>query len=124
VIALVGLVTSLFFGEMLHYEPCRLCWYQRICLFPLALLLGIGAYRDDERIIPYAIPLCILGAALAFYQVLGIFFPQTSTTALCGYNAHCSEGVPSLWGFLSFPLLSLLAFLAMLFFLWFHKKES
>lgn len=124
IITLIGLFCSLFFGEMLHHEPCRLCWYQRICLFPLALILGIAAYKEDSRIIAYALPLTALGTLFALYQLLGIFFPSVSTHKLCGYETDCSENLVELWGFLSFPLVSLIGFLLIGFFLWQAKKQS
>lgn len=123
-ITLIGLVCSIFFGEMLHHEPCRLCWLQRICLFPLALILGIGVYRNDSRIAIYAFPLALLGALLALYQVLGMFVPAFHTKGLCGSRTNCSENMVELWGFLSFPLVSLAGFILLSFFLWMAKKSS
>lgn len=123
-ITLIGLVCSVFFGEMLHHEPCRLCWLQRICLFPLALILGIAVYRDDRRIATYALPLAILGALLAFYQVLGMFIPSLHMKGLCGYKTNCSENLVELWGFLSFPLVSLTGFVLLSFFLWIARRSS
>lgn len=118
VITLVGLISSVFFGEILHHEPCRLCWYQRICLFPLAIILGIAAYKDDVRIVVYAMPLCALGGLLALYQVVGIFVPAMSSPALCGLQTECSKDLVKLWGFLSFPLVSLIGFFLVFCFLW------
>ena len=124
VIALIGLFCSLFFGEILHHEPCRLCWYQRVCLFPLVILLGIAAYREDSRIIIYALPLTILGAFLAFYQLLGTFVPSLSSPKLCGSEVDCSENMVELFGFLSFPLVSFIGFLLIGFFLWQARKTQ
>lgn len=123
-IALVGLLCSVFFGELLHHEPCRLCWYQRVCLFPLVLILGIGAYKEDAKITVYALPLALLGMLFALYQVLGIFLPSLSTPALCGYKSECSEQLVELWGFLSFPLVSLIGFFLIFLFLWIARSSS
>lgn len=123
-IALIGLLCSVFFGELLHHEPCRLCWYQRVCLFPLVLILGIAAYKEDARIIVYAMPLALLGIFFALYQVLGIFIPKMSTPALCGYKINCSEQLMEFWGFLSFPLISLIGFLLIFFFLRLARSSS
>lgn len=118
VVTLVGLFCSLFFGEMLHHEPCRLCWYQRICLFPLVVILGIAAYKEDSRIGLYTLPFSLFGALLAFYQLLGFFIPAIHSHGLCGYETDCSKDLVELWGFLSFPLVSLVGFLLISFFLW------
>jgi len=124
VIALIGLLCSVFFGELLHHEPCRLCWYQRICLFPLAIILGIAVYRDDSRIATYALPLALFGAFLALYQVLGTFIPSLHTRGLCGYRVNCSENIVELWGFLSFPIVSLAGFILLFFFLWIVRSVA
>lgn len=118
VIALSGTMLSLYFGELLRYEPCRLCWYQRIFLFPLAIILGIGAYRQEGRISSYALPLCLLGGAFSLYQVLEIYVPSVRTPALCGYINECSNTLFELWGFITFPLISLVGFVAMIVLLW------
>ena len=124
VVSLIGLICSLLFGEMLHYEPCRLCWYQRICLFPLVLLLGIGVYKDDARIASYTLPLAGLGSLVALYQVLGIFIPGLHSHALCGPLADCLRPVWELWGFLSFPLISFVGFTLLFIFLWLARPAS
>ena len=123
-VTLLGLLCSVIFGELLHHEPCRLCWYQRICLFPLVIILGIAAYKDETKIVPYALPLAFLGALFALYQVLEIFVPSLRKPSLCGYKTDCSENLTQFWGFLSFPLISLIGFLLLLFFLWIARPSS
>ena len=54
VVALVATLGSLYLSEVLGYRPCKLCWYQRIAMYPLALMLGIAAFRDDLRVRLYA----------------------------------------------------------------------
>lgn len=111
VISLIGLLASLYFGEMLHYEPCRLCWYQRIFFFPLAFILGIAAYRQDRQIVIYTLPLVALGALFALYQVLEGFIPALSAPALCGRKSDCSAHILTLFGgWVTLPMLSLLGF--------------
>lgn len=108
-ISLTGVFISLYYGEILNVEPCRLCWYQRASLFPLFLILGIGAFRDDRGILFYALPLAFLGFFIATYQVLEVYFPILRSPALCGTRASCTESVFQI-GFLSFPVLSATGF--------------
>ncbi len=96
VVALSGLLISVYYGEVLGFEPCRLCWYQRIALFPLALFLGIAAYKNDRTIALYALPLVGLGGLAALAQ---IFFS-------CGQVGHCAP-------FASLPFLSISGFVCM-----------
>ncbi len=118
VISLFGLFLSLFVGEILDVEPCNLCWYQRIALFPLAILLGIAAYKDDQSIVPYALPLACIGAAVALYQTIGQKLPFLFGSATCGYAEECAAPVFSLFGFITFPLLSAAGFALISFLLY------
>ena len=61
---------SLFFSEIAHFTPCELCWYERICMYPLAILTLLLALRDDRPAARYCFPLPIVGTALAVYHVL------------------------------------------------------
>ena len=56
--------SALFIGEVMGMAPCVLCWYQRIAMFPLALLLGMAFYSDDRRGAVYALPLALAGAVV------------------------------------------------------------
>src|SRR3990167_7646067 len=101
-VSLVGLFVSLFVSEFLSYEPCPLCWYQRIALFPLALLLGIAAYRNDRGIVSYALVLSSFGAALAFLQVSESHFPILQRVwGLCNLGETCDRSF-TLFGLVDF----------------------
>ena len=117
VVSLFGLLLSLFVGEILGVEPCNLCWYQRIALFPLTIILGIAAYKDDAEIVPYALPLASIGAAVALYQTIGQKLPYLFGSATCGYSEACAAPVFSLLGFITFPLLSAAGFALICYFL-------
>ncbi|HSX11252.1 MAG TPA: disulfide bond formation protein B, partial [Chlamydiales bacterium] len=103
VISLAGLAISLFFGEVLHLEPCRLCWYQRVAIFPLALFLGIAAYKHDRNLALYSLPLVAFGGVFAFYQVLIQYLPALHIHSLCGSADHCTLPIFYLFGVVSFP---------------------
>lgn len=105
VIALIAVLGSLYYGEVLRFEPCRLCWYQRIAMFPLALLLGISFYKNDWKIARYCLPFVGFGAIVAGYQSANQIFPSLHLAALCGDAAPCALAGPA-------PYLSFLAFAA------------
>ncbi len=63
--ALAATLGALFIGEVMGMTPCLLCWYQRIFMFPLAIILGIAAFAEDRRGAIYALPLALGGAAMA-----------------------------------------------------------
>lgn len=111
VVSLLGMILSFYFGEILQIEPCRLCWYQRIALFPLVLILGIAAYKDDAKVVVYALPLAVIGALFAIYQTFGEYFPILLNSSVCGPEKECGAPIFLLFGFISFPMLSALGFI-------------
>lgn len=109
-VALASTLGSLFFSEVMELEPCVLCWYQRIAMFPLVVVLGIGVYRQDAGSAVYAVPLAIVGWLAAGYHWLlySGFVPKALQP--CGKGRSCAEVDLHLAGFLTIPLMSLLAF--------------
>lgn len=111
VIACLGMIGSLYFSDIKHYEPCHLCWFQRVALFPLAFILGIGAYHEDKKVAYYAIPLVLIGLIFASYQILLQQIPGWEPLNMCGAGPNCSEKINIGLGFISLPMLSAANFL-------------
>lgn len=65
IVALIATLGSLFFSEIMLWEPCRLCWYQRILMYPLVILLGIAVLKKDRRIKRYVIPMSVIGLIIS-----------------------------------------------------------
>lgn len=105
VIALISALGSLYYGEVLNLEPCRLCWYQRIAMFPLAFFLGMAFYKNDVQLAYTCLPLAGFGALVAFYQMVITWIPALQIHALCGEATPCTLSGP-------LPLFSFLAFLS------------
>ena len=68
IVALVATLGALFIGEVMGMTPCLLCWYQRILMFPMALILGMAAFANDRRGAVYALPLACGGVVVAAYH--------------------------------------------------------
>ncbi|MEQ1646535.1 MAG: disulfide oxidoreductase [Pyrinomonadaceae bacterium] len=110
--ALLGTVGSLFFSDVMGYAPCVLCWYQRIALYPLVLIIGVGIATGDKRVGRYALPLTLVGLAIAIYHNLLYYgyIPESITP--------CTEGVPcnavqlELLGFITIPFMALVGFVS------------
>lgn len=123
VVALVSFLGAMFFSEVMDLEPCVLCWYQRIAMFPLVAILGIGAYLQDRHCIRYAFPLAVAGWLLAGYHWLLYkgFIPKGLQP--CSKGASCADVKLELAGFITIPLLSLAAFsLILLLLVAAHRK--
>jgi len=109
VIALTALVISLYSSMIKLLPVCHLCWYQRICIYPLTIILGIGAFIDDRRSAIYALPLALIAALLALYQYILQWYPQLESIGVCGLGPKCSEIHFKYLGFITYPFLSLIA---------------
>jgi disulfide bond formation protein DsbB len=90
-IALVGFCISVFYGEILGNPPCTLCWYQRISLFPLVILLGIAAYRGESLILPYVLPIVFLGGFVAIFHLLQPYVPLLQAAKICRLGVPCAH---------------------------------
>lgn len=110
-VAVVATLGSLYFSEVLEYIPCKLCWIQRIFMYPLAIILGIAAVKKDYRITGYVLPLTILGGLVSLYHYL---YEKTSwfkaASNFCGENPCDIEYINWL-GFITIPFLALTAFI-------------
>ncbi len=110
--SLVATLGSLYFSEILHFKPCILCWYQRILMYPLVIIIAVGILRRDKNLPFYVLPLSVLGAAIAFYHVLLQKGVIAESFAPCEVGVSCTTRFYGGWfGFLTIPLLSLIAFL-------------
>ena len=110
-IACVSTLGSLFFSEVMHVQPCVLCWYQRICMYPLVLILGAGLFRVDRNLTRYAVPLSLLGLCVAVFHLLLVAGYIPESIRPCTQGVPCSEVQVQWLGFVTIPLLSALSFL-------------
>jgi disulfide bond formation protein DsbB len=110
VIATVSTLGALFLGEVMGYTPCVLCWYQRIAMFPLVLLLATGLFPFDPRVTRYALPLAFAGLGLAAFHLALVAGWLPEQVRPCQQGVPCSDLQVVWFGFVSIPLLSLAAF--------------
>jgi disulfide bond formation protein DsbB len=124
VMALVATLGSLFFSEVLKYPPCTLCWYQRIFLYPLVLLLPVGILLRDRQVVRYALPLVVVGLAIAGYHNLLYYGVIPEDIMPCTGGVSCTQRQISWLGFIGIPLLGLGAFVLILLALVLHMKQT
>ena len=121
VVACVATAGSLFFSEVMQFPPCVMCWYQRICMYPLVLLLPAALFPLDGRVLRYTLPLAVLGWLIALYHNLLHWGIVPESAAPCRLGVPCSTVYINWLGFITSPLLSLAAFtliLIALFLVW------
>lgn len=109
-VALAATLGSLYFSEVRLFVPCTLCWYQRILMYPMVVLLGIAAWRGDLGIVRYALPLTLFGALVAGYHVLDQKVPSFGFAGACRAGVPCDIAYIDWFGFVTIPVLSLTAF--------------
>jgi disulfide bond formation protein DsbB len=107
--ALVATLGSLYFSEVAHFIPCELCWYQRIAMYPLAVILGIAAWRRDTAIRRYVIPVAAVGGVISAYHYLIQHFPDLSA-GTCDIGIPCSAAWVWKFGLVSIPFMALASF--------------
>jgi disulfide bond formation protein DsbB len=117
VVALLATAGSLYFSEVAHFEPCRLCWYQRIAMYPLVVVLGIAAGKGDRRISRYVIPIAGIGAGISAYHYALEWIPALDTGA-CAAAVPCTVVWFRQLGFISLPYLALSAFVSIVVLAW------
>jgi len=122
-VALSATLGALFIGEVMGETPCLLCWYQRIFMFPLALILLIACVKEDAGIWRYALPLALIGAGFALYHSLLYGGIIAEPIVQCGAGPSCSGANMSLFGWLPIPFLSLIAFSAISIFLFLARRR-
>jgi disulfide bond formation protein DsbB len=124
VIALVSTVGSLFFSEVMGLPPCALCWYQRIAMYPLVLIIATGIVARDGRMRAYALPLCLAGLAVSVYHNLLYYGVIPESITPCAQGVPCTEKQIEWFGFVTIPLMGLASFVCMALCLLFYKPEE
>ncbi|CAH0344235.1 disulfide oxidoreductase [Bacillus sp. CECT 9360] len=109
-VAIIAMFGSLYFSEIKQYEPCELCWYQRIVMYPFTVILGIAIIRKDYWISFYTMVLSAIGASISAYHYLiqkVTFFSESAPA--CG-RVPCTGQYINWFGFITIPFLALTAF--------------
>lgn len=123
-ISIIATSGSLFFSEILKLPPCVLCWYQRICMYPLIVILGVSIWKKDKNLPLFVLPLSIIGTIIAIYHNLLYYKIIPESLAPCTLGISCTSRQIELFGFITIPLLSLLAFLTIdVLILYFRKLQ-
>jgi disulfide bond formation protein DsbB len=122
-VAVVATGGSLFLSEVAAFPPCILCWYQRIAMYPLVLVLGVAAWRRDPGVRPYAGPLVGVGLAIAGYHCLLQHAPSLSAVA-CDPRAPCTMDWIWEFGYVSIPLMAASAFALIGVLLWLAGRQE
>ena len=110
-VAAVSMAGSLYLSEVADFIPCKLCWYQRIAMYPQVLLLAIAWFRRDEGIRSYSLPLAVVGACISTFHILVERFPSLEGSGgVCDPSNPCTIRWVEEFGFITIPTMALSAF--------------
>ncbi len=109
IVATTAMLGSLYYSEIAGFIPCRLCWYQRILMYPLVAVTFVGALRRDDYLPGYVLPLSILGMGVsAYHYLMEKGFVPASTT--CAVDVPCNITYVNYFGFITIAFMALVAF--------------
>jgi len=123
IVASTAMLGSLYLSEVAHLIPCTLCWYQRIAMYPLAVVLLIAAFRKDHGIRIYAATLAVIGGGISVYHRLLQDFPILDGGS-CSVGVPCTAAYFRVFDFITIPYMALSAFLFVLALLWVDRVNS
>jgi len=112
-IALTSAAGSLFFSEIMELPPCVLCWYQRIAMYPLVVIVGLGILTNDKSWRMYSLALALAGLAIAVYHNLIYYGVIPESLTPCTQGVSCSERQIEWFGLITIPLMGLASFLSL-----------
>jgi disulfide bond formation protein DsbB len=114
--ALAAMLGSLYYSEIAGFVPCTLCWYQRILMYPLTLIILIGIIKQDEYLPHYVLPFSIIGMGVSTYHYL-IQVGLLAHPAACAVGIPCNLRYVNYFGFVSIPFMALTAFVMITIFM-------
>jgi len=108
--AMVGLLGSLFFSEFMKFPPCVLCWYQRILLYPIAIMGIVAVSRKDRKFYTYVLPLSVIGLIVSVYHNLLYWNLLPGSIIPCAEGISCTTKYFELFGFITIPFMAFVSF--------------
>ncbi len=109
-VAMMATSGSLYFSDVVGFVPCLLCWYQRIAMYPIVLVLGVGLAKRDPTAWRFALPLALVGLVISLYHVFVQYQPELEIIE-CGTGVSCTSRYMLVFGFVSIPVMAVAAFL-------------
>ena len=114
-VATTCMLGSLYFSEIVNYKPCRLCWFQRFMMYPLAIILIITLIRRTKSIWKFTVPLALIGGTISAYHWFLERFPNLDA-GVCDVKVPCEFVWFEHFGFVTLPFMAFTGFLAVIVF--------
>lgn len=128
IINIISFAGSMYFSNVMMLPPCVLCWFQRICIFPLSFILAVGFLKKDKNVIWYALPLVCIGWVISLYHNLLYYKIIQEAISMCTSGISCTSRQIEYFGFITIPLMAYtsltLTLICLIIFYRNSKKES
>lgn len=130
VVSFGALVSSLFYSNVIGFDACELCWWQRVFIYPQAVLFAVAYYNEvknkfqDETVFVYSLILSLLGAGIALFQYYGQMFDPELLDACIALGSSCSKLYFVSFGYITIPMMSLTAYLILILFYFFRRHHQ
>lgn len=128
IINIVSFAGSMYFSNVMMLPPCVLCWFQRICIFPMSILLAVGFLKKDKNVLWYALPLVCIGWVISLYHNLLYYKIIQEAITMCTSGISCTSKQIEYLGFITIPLMAFtsltLTLICLILFYRNSKKES
>lgn len=110
-VALVATLGSLYYSEIAQFSPCKLCWFQRIFIYPQIIILGLAWWKKDRSILDYGLALILVGGLISLYH--NYIYYAAKPSLICSVNAPCVEKYVTGFGYITIPLMALTSLVIM-----------
>lgn len=113
VLALLAFIGPLTYSEIIEYAPCKLCWFQRIAMFPQLVILAVALWNSDKNYWRYILILSSIGLCFSlFHYGLQMGLPITTECATVGQSGSCASLYVNTFGFVTMPFMAASVFIA------------
>lgn len=124
IVSIIATLGSLYFSEIAGFIPCELCWYQRILMYPLVLILGVATFQNDPTAKKYVLPLAVIGWFISLNHYLVQKVPGFAEVKPCVNGVPCTAQYINWLGFITIPFLAFTAFTFIIIFMIFLMKQK
>ncbi|KSU62738.1 2-oxoglutarate dehydrogenase [[Bacillus] enclensis] len=109
-VSIIATLGSLYFSEVKGFIPCELCWYQRIFMYPLTLILGVATFKNDAALKQIVLPMSITGGIISVFHYMEQKIPGFGGIKPCASGVPCNSEYINWLGFITIPFLAMTAF--------------
>ncbi|MFC5648919.1 disulfide oxidoreductase [Paenibacillus solisilvae] len=125
VVSIVAVSGSLYLSDVMGFVPCKLCWFQRIFMYPIVILLGIASYKNDRKQIGYVLPLSIIGGLISIYHYAEQKIPAFAKILPCTQGIPCNKDYLDWFGgVVTIPFMAGIAFILITLLLLVGRKSK